>query len=134
MTARRPVTALVVNYEIVSSLLRLLRENLFGDAGYNPQEVKRLVGRLTVEIEGPRSQLAKSPLLARQADPPEVAPPPIRTYRVRDLSDLLHLHYRTIQRMLREKLQDGDLLITLGAGDVWKIGEELLEQESGFRH
>jgi UDP-N-acetylmuramate--alanine ligase len=27
-------------------------------------------------------------------------------------------------QVLEEKLQDGDLLITLGAGDVWKIGEE----------
>jgi UDP-N-acetylmuramate--alanine ligase len=29
-------------------------------------------------------------------------------------------------RTLRERLQAGDLLITLGAGDVWKIGEEIL--------
>ena len=28
--------------------------------------------------------------------------------------------------MLRQKLQPGDLLITLGAGDIWKIGEEWL--------
>jgi UDP-N-acetylmuramate--alanine ligase len=27
---------------------------------------------------------------------------------------------------LRERLKAGDLLITLGAGDVWKIGEEIL--------
>jgi UDP-N-acetylmuramate--alanine ligase len=27
---------------------------------------------------------------------------------------------------LKEKLKDGDLLITLGAGDVWKIGEQFL--------
>jgi len=30
-------------------------------------------------------------------------------------------------RTLRERLRPGDLLITLGAGDVWKIGEEILE-------
>jgi UDP-N-acetylmuramate--alanine ligase len=30
------------------------------------------------------------------------------------------------QQILKEKLQDGDLLLTLGAGDVWKIGEEFL--------
>jgi len=24
-------------------------------------------------------------------------------------------------------LQDGDLLLTLGAGDVWKLGEEFLK-------
>ncbi|MBZ5498235.1 MAG: UDP-N-acetylmuramate--L-alanine ligase [Acidobacteriia bacterium] len=29
-------------------------------------------------------------------------------------------------QVLREKLQQGDLLLTLGAGDVWKIGEEWL--------
>ncbi len=30
------------------------------------------------------------------------------------------------QKILKDKLQDGDLLITLGAGDVWKVGEEFL--------
>jgi UDP-N-acetylmuramate--alanine ligase len=29
-------------------------------------------------------------------------------------------------RLLHERLQEGDLLLTLGAGDVWKIGEEWL--------
>ncbi|HBP87232.1 MAG TPA: UDP-N-acetylmuramate--L-alanine ligase, partial [Nitrospiraceae bacterium] len=28
---------------------------------------------------------------------------------------------------LREELRDGDVLLTLGAGDVWKVGTELLE-------
>lgn len=31
------------------------------------------------------------------------------------------------RKMLEEKLQKGDLLITLGAGDVWKIADEFLE-------
>ena len=31
-------------------------------------------------------------------------------------------------QILKEKLQGGDLLLTLGAGDVWKIGEEFLKQ------
>jgi UDP-N-acetylmuramate--alanine ligase len=31
------------------------------------------------------------------------------------------------QQILAERLREGDLLITLGAGDVWKIGEELLK-------
>ena len=31
-------------------------------------------------------------------------------------------------KILKEKLQRGDLLLTLGAGDVWKIGEEFLKQ------
>jgi UDP-N-acetylmuramate--alanine ligase len=31
---------------------------------------------------------------------------------------------------LQQKLQDGDLLLTLGAGDVWKIGEEWLATSS----
>ena len=30
--------------------------------------------------------------------------------------------------ILRERIQEGDLLITLGAGDVWKVGEQFLEQ------
>ena len=30
-------------------------------------------------------------------------------------------------RMLGERLQNGDLLLTLGAGDVWKVGEEFLK-------
>jgi UDP-N-acetylmuramate--alanine ligase len=32
-----------------------------------------------------------------------------------------------IRQILKEKLQDGDLLLTLGAGDVWKVGEEFLK-------
>jgi UDP-N-acetylmuramate--alanine ligase len=31
------------------------------------------------------------------------------------------------QRLLREKLRPGDLLLTLGAGDVWKIGDAFLK-------
>jgi UDP-N-acetylmuramate--alanine ligase len=31
-------------------------------------------------------------------------------------------------QLLKEKLQGGDVLLTLGAGDVWKIGEEFLKQ------
>jgi UDP-N-acetylmuramate--alanine ligase len=34
--------------------------------------------------------------------------------------------FRAALQMLREKLQEADLLLTLGAGDVWKIGEEVL--------
>jgi UDP-N-acetylmuramate--alanine ligase len=33
-----------------------------------------------------------------------------------------------VQQILKERLQDGDLLLTLGAGDVWKVGEEFLNQ------
>jgi len=28
-------------------------------------------------------------------------------------------------------LQDGDLFLTLGAGDIWKAGEELLRRLAG---
>jgi UDP-N-acetylmuramate--alanine ligase len=28
---------------------------------------------------------------------------------------------------LREELREGDILLTMGAGDVWKVGKELLE-------
>jgi UDP-N-acetylmuramate--alanine ligase len=34
--------------------------------------------------------------------------------------------FQDADRILREKLQSGDLLITLGAGDVWKVGEHFL--------
>ncbi len=40
------------------------------------------------------------------------------------------------RKILDDVLQDGDLLLTLGAGDVWKVGEEFLKQrsqESGVR-
>jgi UDP-N-acetylmuramate--alanine ligase len=32
-----------------------------------------------------------------------------------------------MRRILKDKLQNGDLLLTLGAGDVWKVGEEFLK-------
>src|SRR5206468_6355941 len=42
--------------------------------------------------------------------------------------------FQEAQRILEEKLREGDLLITLGAGDVWKIGDEFLEttDEHGY--
>ena len=33
------------------------------------------------------------------------------------------------QAVLRDRIARGDLLITLGAGDVWKVGEEFLEKQ-----
>ncbi len=30
------------------------------------------------------------------------------------------------KQSLKEKLRPGDLLLTLGAGDVWKVGEDFL--------
>ena len=33
-------------------------------------------------------------------------------------------------RMVRARVQPGDLLITLGAGDVWKVGEQFLKEAS----
>jgi UDP-N-acetylmuramate--alanine ligase len=32
-----------------------------------------------------------------------------------------------IRQILKDRLRDGDLLLTLGAGDVWKVGEEYLK-------
>jgi UDP-N-acetylmuramate--alanine ligase len=32
------------------------------------------------------------------------------------------------QRILKDTVQDGDLLLTLGAGDIWKVGEEFLKR------
>jgi UDP-N-acetylmuramate--alanine ligase len=36
-------------------------------------------------------------------------------------------NFDTAQQILKDKLQDGDMLITLGAGDIWKVGEEFLK-------
>ncbi len=33
-----------------------------------------------------------------------------------------------VKKFLKENLKPGDLVLTLGAGDVWKIGEELLKE------
>jgi UDP-N-acetylmuramate--alanine ligase len=48
----------------------------------------------------------------------------IKKYRRRDVS--YAPDFAAIQATLKEQLRDGDLLITLGAGDVWKIGEAFL--------
>ena len=32
--------------------------------------------------------------------------------------------------ILRENIKSGDLLLTMGAGDVWKVGEAFLEENS----
>ena len=36
--------------------------------------------------------------------------------------------FAAARQVLREQLRDGDLLLTLGAGDVWKVGEEFLRE------
>ncbi len=41
--------------------------------------------------------------------------------------------FTVVQQVLREKLQDGDLLITLGAGDVWKAADEFLALDSDIQ-
>jgi UDP-N-acetylmuramate--alanine ligase len=40
--------------------------------------------------------------------------------------------FRAASAVLREKLKAGDMLITLGAGDVWRIGEQLLADFSAI--
>jgi UDP-N-acetylmuramate--alanine ligase len=35
--------------------------------------------------------------------------------------------FESAQQLLKDKLQAGDLLLSLGAGDVWKVGEEFLK-------
>jgi UDP-N-acetylmuramate--alanine ligase len=49
----------------------------------------------------------------------------IKKFGHRDVSYALDFPHA--QQMLKNRLQSGDLLITLGAGDVWKIGEEFLK-------
>jgi UDP-N-acetylmuramate--alanine ligase len=36
-------------------------------------------------------------------------------------------NFSAIRQILKDALRDGDLLLTLGAGDVWKVGEEFLK-------
>ncbi|MGZ6970671.1 MAG: hypothetical protein ACXVID_03330, partial [Thermoanaerobaculia bacterium] len=38
---------------------------------------------------------------------------------------------REIGRVLEEELKEGDLLLTMGAGDVNQFGEEFLRREEG---
>jgi UDP-N-acetylmuramate--alanine ligase len=40
---------------------------------------------------------------------------------------------KEIPRMLRDELREGDIVITLGAGDVWRVGEALVRAASGRR-
>ena len=35
--------------------------------------------------------------------------------------------FASVGKILRERLKDGDLLLTLGAGDIWKVGEDYLK-------
>jgi UDP-N-acetylmuramate--alanine ligase len=51
----------------------------------------------------------------------------IREFGHRDVSYLPD--FAAVGRKLKEKLREGDLLLTLGAGDVWKAGEEFLKEE-----
>lgn len=48
----------------------------------------------------------------------------IKKYGHRDVTYIKE--FDQIVRVLKEKTRPGDLLITLGAGDVWKIGEQFL--------
>ena len=36
-----------------------------------------------------------------------------------------------IPAWLKEQIRFGDLVLTLGAGDVWKVGEQLMVELSG---
>jgi UDP-N-acetylmuramate--alanine ligase len=38
---------------------------------------------------------------------------------------------RKIEAMVRDSIRPGDIVITLGAGDVWKVGEALVRSEAG---
>jgi UDP-N-acetylmuramate--alanine ligase len=38
-------------------------------------------------------------------------------------------NFAAIEQILKDTLQNGDLLLTLGAGDIWKVGEEFLKFE-----
>ena len=59
------------------------------------------------------------------------APDPLVTSQAlaRDIPGALYADsFETAKKILRENLREGDLLITMGAGDVYKVGEELLAE------
>ena len=40
---------------------------------------------------------------------------------------------QAIPRLLRQRIQPGDIVLTLGAGDVWKVGEALVRLAAGAK-
>jgi UDP-N-acetylmuramate--alanine ligase len=40
------------------------------------------------------------------------------------------LNFADAHKILKDTIQDGDLLLTLGAGNIWKVGEEFLKDET----
>ena len=48
----------------------------------------------------------------------------------RDIPGALYADsFEQAKELLLEHLREGDLLITMGAGDVYKVGEELLAEQ-----
>lgn len=59
----------------------------------------------------------------------------------RDLAEQIRRHHPDVRYLggfdaiydhLRDNLQSGDLLITMGAGDIWKVGERLVQSAEGI--
>ena len=54
-------------------------------------------------------------------------------YRAVMKSGIKNVHYmpdgEELERTLLAELRDGDLVLTLGAGDIWKLGERILEKK-----
>jgi UDP-N-acetylmuramate--alanine ligase len=64
---------------------------------------------------------------AREADPGDISSAHLAEAAAKYHPDIRYLgDFDRIFEHLRENLRPGDLLITMGAGDVWKVGERLL--------
>ncbi len=126
------------------------------DYGHHPSEIKatleacRGLGRKIILVYQPH-RYSRTAQLANQlagsfqgaddlflTDIYAAGEPPLDGVDSKTLSDKI-AQFRTINYvpptqdlllMLREHTEPGDLLLTMGAGDVWKVGEAFLEESS----
>jgi UDP-N-acetylmuramate--alanine ligase len=126
------------------------------DYGHHPTEVKatlaacKLLGRRLVVVYQPHRYSRTKALFAETASSFQEADllylmdiyaageEPVPGVNSEQLAELIsgyrpadHISDRNrLLETLRAQTRPGDLLLTLGAGDVWKIGEEFLEQSN----
>jgi UDP-N-acetylmuramate--alanine ligase len=66
---------------------------------------------------------------AREVDPGDISSADLAREARKFHSDVRYLgDFGKILEHLKSNVQPGDLVITMGAGDVWKVGEDLLKQ------
>ena len=68
---------------------------------------------------------------AREVDPGDISSADLAKLAKRHQADVRYLgSFESIIEQLQKDLRPGDLVITMGAGDVWKIGEDLVSNFS----